>query len=287
MPLKLFFNIKLNKEFKLFRDFPDFLSSKAPKILNSKCADINLIKCGAVWKTTSKSRNKLLIKWINKYISNSKKKLTILELGASSGISVFPGLKKKYKIKKYILTDYKLNYYFKDSSLCKLLFLNKNSFVPFMAYNKLLIFYSDNKSLNLIFNFLSNMIRVFFSIITLNVKKTSFNLLDKQTLKYKKKYPLLFKEYDISSAWKGPKINLLIALNLLNRSYFSNKLMKKIVLNIYNILQNDDFIIVGENKINNRISVYKKIKNKFVLIKNIGGEVDSHNFFLNFPYKIK
>lgn len=94
MYFKLFFNIKLNKNFNLFRKFPNFLSSKPPIISGNNCKNINMIKNGAVWKTTAKSRNKLLIKLVDQYISSSQKKITILELGASSGQSVFYGIKK-------------------------------------------------------------------------------------------------------------------------------------------------------------------------------------------------
>ena len=95
MQVKLFSNIKFNKKINLFKNFPKFLSSNIPKISNNRCENINMIKYGSVWKTTSKSRNRKLINWINKYLNNAKSKQTILELGASSGISVLPGIKKK------------------------------------------------------------------------------------------------------------------------------------------------------------------------------------------------
>ena len=114
MHFKFFFNIKLNKEFKFFKYLPNFLSSKAPIIINNNCKNINMIKCGATWKTTSKSRNKLLINAVNQYLSNTKKKKKILELAASRGISVYPNLKKN-KIKNYILTDLSLNCYYKKT----------------------------------------------------------------------------------------------------------------------------------------------------------------------------
>ena len=111
-----------------------------------------MIKHGSVWKTTSKSRNRKLINWINKYLNNSKSKQTILELGASSGISVLPGIKKKTKIKKYFLTDLQLTYYYKKISTFTLLFSSKKSFIPFMSFNNMFILYSDKKSLNFIFS---------------------------------------------------------------------------------------------------------------------------------------
>lgn len=99
MYLNFFFNIKLNKEQKYFNLFYNFLSAKGPKIKGNKLKNINTIKQGSIWKTTYSFRNKKLINWVNNYIKKNKNKLIILELGASSGISFFPSLKKKIKLK--------------------------------------------------------------------------------------------------------------------------------------------------------------------------------------------
>tara|TARA_Y100000389_G_scaffold205091_1_gene263011 strand:+ start:3796 stop:4656 length:861 start_codon:yes stop_codon:yes gene_type:complete len=285
MYLKLFFNIKFNKEIKLFKHLPNFLSSKAPKIYNNNCKNINMIKYGHIWKTTSESRNKLLIDWIDNYLNNNKNKYSLLELGSSSGVSVFPALKKKKKIKKYFLTDLQLVYYYKKLLANTLLFSKKKSLIPFMAFNKLLIFYSDNKSFNMIFNFASYLIRFILSLLTLGIKKNYLYLLNNQIIEYQKKYPIIFKEFNILSNWEYSKVDLIIALNLFNNSYFSEISMKKIVSNVYSILNNGGIIIIGDNKKKSKISVFKKIKGKFILTHNNGGQVESHDFFLNFFIK--
>ena len=154
-----------------------------------------------------------------------------------------------------------------------------------MAYNKFFILYSDNKSFNLIFNIFSFLIRAISTMIYCKIKKTPLSLLDNQILEYKKKYSIQFKEYNALSVWKGSKVNLIIALNLLNRSYFSNKLMNKIVSNVYGALKEKSLVIVGENKKKSKISIFKKINDKFILIENKGGKVDSQDIFLNFNLK--
>lgn len=285
MYLKFFFNIKFNKEIKPFKFFPNFLSSKTPKIKGNKLKNINMIKHGSVWKTTSKFRNKKLIAWVNDYIKHEKKKPIILELGASSGISVFPKLKKKNKIKKYFLTDLNLNYFYKRLFNFTLLFSDRRKLIPFMAFNNFFIFYSDNKSLNIIFSLISYLIRMVISVVSFKIKKIKIDLLDSRIFFYQSKYPLFFKEYNILETWKGLNVNLIIISNLLNYSYFSQNLMKLAVLNVFNSVKKNSIIIVGDNKKKNKISVFKKKLNKFILLHNEGGMVDSHNIFLNFKKK--
>ena len=104
-------------------------------------------------------------------------------------------------------------------------------------------------------------------------------------IEYQKKYPIIFKEFNILSNWEYSKVDLIIALNLFNNSYFSEISMKKIVSNVYSILNNGGIIIIGDNKKKSKISVFKKIKGKFILTHNNGGQVESHDFFLNFFIK--
>jgi len=288
MHIKFFFNIKLSQEIKFFKFFPNFLSSKIPEIVGNKCKNINMIKHGSVWKTTSKSRNQKLINWVNQYLQHTKKRRTLLELGASSGISVFPGLKKKVKIKKYFLTDLHLNHYYKKAFSFTLLFSNKKDRIPFMAFNKMLIFYSDSKTINFIPSIISYLIRIILSIICLRFNKKTLFLLDDKIIECQIKYPIVFKKYNLFSTWRYSDIDLIIASNLLNNSYFSKKLMNSIVSNIFNMLKVNDIIIIGDNKKKDKkdkISVFKKTYNKFVLIQNKGGKVESHDFFLKFLLK--
>ena len=81
-----------------------------------------------------------------------------MELGWSSGVSVFPGLKNKNKIKKYIFSDLQLHFFYKKIFTFTLIYENKKNWIPFMAYNDILILYSDNYSLN----FVSTIISTFF-----------------------------------------------------------------------------------------------------------------------------
>ena len=98
MKIRLFFNIKFNKNISFTKYLPNFLTSRAPKIINHKIQEISEIKQGSFWKTTKYNRNYKLINWLNKYIKSNKDKTTILEIGASSGISIFPGLREKKKL---------------------------------------------------------------------------------------------------------------------------------------------------------------------------------------------
>lgn len=129
-----------------------------------------------------------------------------------------------------------------------MIYSKKESLLPFMAYNQIFIFYSDNKSMNIILNILSFLARGVFGLINFKTKKKPFSLIDNQIKNYDYKNLIIFKEYDILKKWNGSKVNLIIALNLLNKSYFSKRLMQKIILNIYNILKNEDLIFIGENK---------------------------------------
>ena len=283
MQVKLFSNIKFNKKINLFKNFPKFLSSNIPKISNNRCENINMIKYGSVWKTTSKSRNRKLINWINKYLNNAKSKQTILELGASSGISVLPGIKKKTKIKKYFLTDLQLTYYYKRIFTFTLLFSSKKSFMPFMSFNNILILYSDKKSFNFIFSIISYLIRFILAIVSYKIDKKILNLLDDRIIEYQKKYPIIFREYNVLSKWHYSRLNIVIAQNLFNNSYFSKKLMEEIVSNIYDMLKINDQIIIGDNK--DKASIFKKSHNRFISIKNLGGKVQSHYYFSQFLNK--
>ena len=103
-----------------------------------------------------------------------------------------------------------------------------------MAFNNFFIFYSDNKSLNIIFSLISYLIRMVISVVSFKIKKIKINLIDSRIFFYQSKYPLFFKEYNILETWKGLNVNLIIISNLLNYSYFSQNLMKLAVLNVFN-----------------------------------------------------
>lgn len=282
MRIKLFFNIKLNSNFELFKFLPNYISSEPPEISSNSCKDISLIKQGSIWKTTVKSRNKRLIYWINKYLKKIKFKSTILELGASTGVSVFSSLRKKNKIKKYYLTDLQFNYYYKNTFSNTLVFSKKKDLIPFMVFNRFFIFYSDSKSYNLVLNFFSYLFRTFISLISRKKRKKTFQTIDNKILHLKKKYPIIFCEYNILSPWKFLKTDLVIALNLLNSSYFSKDKMKLIIINIYHSLKLNGYVIVGDNFKKDKISIFQKKNGKFILIDNRGGKVNSHDYFLNF-----
>jgi len=145
-----------------------------------------------------------------------------------------------------------------------------------------LILYSDNYSLNFVSTIFSTFLRMILSMFSLTSNKILIHLLDDRILEYKKKYSIEFKEHNILLPIKNYRTNLIIALNLLNNSYFSNKEINKIVSNIHNSLKNNDLIIIADNRIIDRISVFKKKFNKFNLIYKSGGDVDFHKKFLNF-----
>ena len=282
MKIRLFFNIKFNKNISFTKYLPNFLTSRAPKIINHKIQEISEIKQGSFWKTTKYNRNYKLINWLNKYIKSNKDKTTILEIGASSGISIFPGLREKKKIRKYILTDLNVRYYYKNFYNWKMLFQNKEDIIPFMAFDKLIIIYSDYKSLNVILTLFSFIIRILLSIVTFNKKKIAIHLLDKKIFHYQKKYSLIIEEYNILLAWQSSKVNLILAVNVLNASYFSKDQMNSILINIFNTLQTNGLVIVAGNRKSESISVFKKSKKRFILIHNKGGLQDSHYQFINF-----
>ena len=166
-----------------------------------------------------------------------------------------------------------------------MLFQNKKDIIPFMAFNKLIIIYSDYKSFNIIFTLFSFLIRALLSIVTFSKKKITICLLNEKIFYFQKKYSIISAEYNILLAWQSLKVNLILAVNVLNDSYFSKKQMNRILVNFFNALKKNGLVIVAGNRKSEAISVFKKSKKKFILIHNKGGLLDSHYQFLNFKIK--
>ena len=84
--------------------------------------------------------------------------------------------------------------------------------------------------------------------------------MDEKIFYFQKKNSIITEEYNILLAWQSSKVNLILAVNVLNDSYFSKGQINRILINIFNVLQTNGLVIVAGNRKSEAISVFKKSK---------------------------
>ena len=283
---KVRFNLTHNK---LFMRFPiKFNRTSLPsilKILPNQCdprklllknfllddfeSSISAIKADNIWKTTKRNRHVISDQLIRNKLSHFINPV-ILEVGASSGTASLDLIKSTYNsINKFYITDlsFSIRYIVKDD---KTYFYHPVSKKCVMCVSDRWIFYNDSSNSTYP---LGAIIKKIFtkapsydpgslgnlSLIHPTIKEIALN--DKR---------IIVREFDIFEEWELQKVDLIKVANVLNLTYFSEKLIRKAVINLKRALKKGGYLIITESRKNERVSIFKLTDSgAFTLVENV------------------
>jgi len=80
---------------------------------------------------------------------------------------------------------------------------------------------------------------------------------------------IIIEKYDVFEKWRHEKADLIIAANVLNRSYFSDNQIKKALLNIFNALNNLGRFVVVDNRENEKATIFRMVNGVIEIEKDI------------------
>ena len=281
-----FINIKFNENNKWFKLIPKILKSKSPIYNKESLSKIQRVKVHSIWKSTKKNRFLIADRYAEEVINMLPGKCEFLEVAASDGSSCIQLYQKVYKkIHRFYITDLFLKVYYRKNLLFNYLTLI-NETKPFMAWNKYLVIYSDQKSMWIVLNWISKFIKIITYRFCITKSKKIF-LVNKSVLKLRSLHKKI-KIFNIGACDDFPSknINLVRAMNLFNREYFSDNQIIEMVKHLQKNIDNGGYLILGENRQTENVALYQKIDNKIRCIKHTSELPFVHHLVENLSFNV-
>ena len=254
------------------------------KKLNNKYdkLDFSFIRYGdKTSKHTSANRFFDLDNLVLKNLNDTDNK--ILDIGISSGITSYELYEKLIKAKKKFklsLCDKFSKFYYQSGFLDIVYDHKKNK--KNIYFLKILF----DPNLSPIF-FIS---KFFYYIISLFGNRSSnykeINLLDKKILTKIEKGEIEYFDLDIFNSFLKQKYSFIRCMNVLNLSYFSEDKILLGIKNIFKLLREEGYLIIGRtnDKGINNVSLYIKKKNKLKVLRKVNKGCDINHLILKEIY---
>ena len=124
----------------------------------------------------------------------------------------------------------------------------------------------------------------FFDIKSKEYKE--INLLDKKILTKIEKGEIEYFDLDIFNSFLKQKYSFIRCMNVLNLSYFSEDKILLGIKNIFKLLREEGYLIIGRtnDKGINNVSLYIKKKNKFKVLRKVNKGCDINHLILKEIY---
>jgi hypothetical protein len=91
---------------------------------------------------------------------------------------------------------------------------------------------------------------------------------------------VVIRAYDVFEPWDGPPVTAVKAANLLNRSYFSDVLIRQALGNLWRALEPDGLLLVIDNRALEQASLFRRAQQGFVPAGNVRGGTDIRDLVL-------
>jgi len=287
----VFKTIKLNKEY-WGKKIPN-LKYGTPNPLNAFSTDrdkfsdaMTTFKFLGVFKTTQAGRHKETQQFLKTYLVNFPNQLTILDIGASDGITSLDFINViNDSIKKYYVTDYNIKCtYYSYKGYTYFFDHAKNCFL--VASEKFVFYPTDKKLFDFIFKKSLKKIK--------NFSKQELLLIN-SGLKEKKEgnEAIEIMEYNVFEAWPKEKADVVVVGNLLNKAYFDDAQIETALNNCYNALQENGILTIIRNILQEngeeieRSTIYKKNESAkiFNKVHEINGGIEIDEFVSSLSFK--
>ena len=221
------------------------------------------IKIGGVFKTTRSNR----FPQTTRLLADSQFSTppVILDVGASDG-STSLGLIEAMNFSRYYVTDRHIDAYACPTS--RGAFICDAEYNPFMYVNNLFVVYNDTNGSVWP---LSSIVRRLFS----DFDKAKFREMRRINLMN----PVLLsrigdgvhlQRYDIFEPWRFEKVDLVIAANILNRSYFSDARLIAALQNLRGAMKDSGRLALIENRSAEQSNIFRLHNGRFIVENEVG-----------------
>lgn len=273
------FPIKLNQNY-----WPNWLCQLLPsmedpaELLNSNltgaeftCA-VSAFKFGSTFKTTKRSRFPLTIKALQGI--NLASDSVILDVGASDGVASLDAI-NSLRYSQYFVTDLntKVGHIF-DAG--KHYFFDSNNNCILISSPRFIWYYEIS---NAVWPFIKLTKNAFTSAPDCTqTTRHHVGLFNPELTKYPN---VTVQNHNLFKPWYGPKPNLIIAANILNRSYFSDIELNNAIDQLIQNLASDGYIAIVDSRETERSSIFAVTTKKIELIKSINGGAETQSLVLS------
>ena len=235
---------------------------------------VSALKFGNTFKTTERSRYPLTIKALQNInlLSNG----IILDVGASDGIGSLDAI-KSLTHSQYFVTDLNTSikhiedgreHYFFDSS-GKCILISSQRFV----------WYKDLH--NAIWPF-KQLAREIFSGAP-RVDRVPYKTISLFNSEVIHRPDVTAQNHNLFEPWGGPKPDLIIAANILNRSYFTDIELTQAISRLIKNLKGDGYLAIIDSRKQERASLFCVVAGQLELLDSINGGAETQALTLSIP----
>lgn len=271
--------VKLNKESWLNRWVNFFPSANDPRVLCTDNDDfkifskaVSVFKFGTTFKTTEYYRYPLTIEKLKKINFDSPP--VVLDAGASDG-SASIHLIESIDFKKMYITDMHTYMYWREKNGVTCFY--DSNYNCILMVNNFFIVYADYQDaffpLNLIARYFLS------SSFEIDEKFKKIKLINPALKKVKKKVNIF--QYDIFDEWEREKLDVIVAANVLNKTYFSNKQILKAVKMMVSNLNRNGRIVVVDSRTIEKSSIFSLNNNVISIEAEINGGTEIKDLILS------
>lgn len=260
--------IKINEAF-----IPIFMrqmlkTQKDPRVLlrdgitRSNSHLLSVFKFGSTFKTTKANRHTLTDEYLKTRISSQDS--VILDVGASDGTTSLE-LMNKVPFRLFFVTDYNLHVYYKQAG-SRVFFYDKMGRCILFANDMLVIYPEHFRFFRTIFPKQSKVIGEEFNNLA------TFLLVNKELQdRAKQDDRIRIQSFNVFDEWVGEPLDLIKVANVLNRTYFSDNLIREAFRKMSIRLNENGFLVIIDNRAMERSTVWKKKSGIMTVVKNING----------------
>lgn len=261
-------------------------SADDPRILHSNQLDeisfskaVSTFKFGATFKSTKKARFPLTIQELVSlhYPSDA----IILDVGASDGITSLDVM-RSITFQKYYITDLNIDVFY-DTYDKWTYFYDENKECILITSNGWIV-YPDIKNAIFPFGKLAQSLFLHAPQAKKDLPRISLINPSLQSMTQKN---IFVEKYNILERWPHEKVDLLIAANILNRSYFSEKQILQALENIVAALNNNSRVAIIDNRDAEKSTIFLFADGNITVEKTINGGTEIEELILRtFPLQV-
>lgn len=234
---------------------------------------VSVFKFRTTFKSTQKARFPVTI--LDLAALPFEQRPIILDIGASDGITSLD-IMRVVPFEKYYVTDLNIDVYYQDSGNATWFYDEKGLCI--LMVNDKWIAYPDTAGAIFPFDRISH--AIFTRAPKWESDSARLKLINPALQNYKGN-DLLIEKHNILEAWPHGKADLIIAANILNRSYFTTSEIKQALINMVAILNGFGRIAIIENRKNEQATIFKLSAGTISVEKRVNNGTEIEALVLN------
>ena len=234
---------------------------------------VSTFKFGATFKSTQKARFPLTI--LELALLQYEQNPIVIDIGASDGITSLDVM-QAIPFEKYYVTDLNIDVYYQDSGNTTW-FYDEKGICILMTTDKWVVY---PETTGVIFPFDKISQAVFSHAPKWESDAARLRLINPVLLAYKENN-FLIEKHNVLEPWPHEKAHLIIAANILNKSYFTTSEIKQALKNMLAALDGSGRIAIIENRKNEQATIFKFNAGNVSVEKKVNGGVEIENLALN------